>query len=232
VLLAARDQRVKRVVYASSSSVYGNDPDLPKVEEKVGRCLSPYAATKRANELYADAFARCYGLETVGLRYFNVFGPRQDPDGPYHIFGYGFGAVLAFEMAHQLRAAGCRVRYLALTGSLAPSLNGKSDDWMRSFSRAFSRTGKRAAAIAEPPSSSVELSHTNALREFRTRPLAGPCCVIMGTSVARDHEAAWLACAPDATINRLNCDPDQMLKEPTVKSLAGILREYAKASFN
>ena len=156
----------------------------------------------------------------------------QDPDGPYHIFGYGFGAVLAFEMAHQLRAAGCRVRYLALTGSLAPSLNGKSDDWMRSFSRAFSHTGKRAAALAEPPSSSVELSHTNALREFRTRPLAGPCCVIMGTSVARDHEAAWLACAPDATINRLNCDPDQMLKEPTVKSLAGILREYAKASFN
>jgi thioesterase domain-containing protein len=61
----------------------------------------------------------------------------QDPDGPYHIFGYGFGAVLAFEMAHQLRAAGCRVRYLALTGSLAPSLNGKSDDWMRSFSRAI-----------------------------------------------------------------------------------------------
>jgi UDP-N-acetylglucosamine 4-epimerase len=83
VLLAARDNGTKRVVYASSSSVYGDHPALPKVEDKIGRCLSPYAATKRANELYAEVFAKCYGLEIVGLRYFNVFGPRQDPDGPY-----------------------------------------------------------------------------------------------------------------------------------------------------
>lgn len=83
VLVAARDQGVKRIVYASSSSVYGDHPDLPKVEEKIGRCLSPYAVTKRANELYADVFANCYGVETVGLRYFNVFGVRQDPNGPY-----------------------------------------------------------------------------------------------------------------------------------------------------
>ncbi|MDR3412355.1 MAG: SDR family oxidoreductase [Formivibrio sp.] len=83
MLVAARDKGVKRFVYASSSSVYGDHPELPKIEDKIGRCLSPYAATKRANELYADVFARCYGLETVGLRYFNVFGPRQDPDGPY-----------------------------------------------------------------------------------------------------------------------------------------------------
>jgi UDP-N-acetylglucosamine 4-epimerase len=83
VLLAARDNGVKRLVYASSSSVYGDDPKLPKVENKIGGCLSPYAVSKRANELYADVFARCYGLETVGLRYFNVFGPRQDPNGAY-----------------------------------------------------------------------------------------------------------------------------------------------------
>ena len=83
VLLAARDNGVKRLVYASSSSVYGDHPQLPKVEHQIGRCLSPYALTKRANELYAEVFARCYGLETVGLRYFNVFGPRQDPNGPY-----------------------------------------------------------------------------------------------------------------------------------------------------
>jgi UDP-N-acetylglucosamine 4-epimerase len=83
MLLAARDSKVKRFVYASSSSVYGDHPELPKVEDKIGQCLSPYAATKRANELYAGVFARCYGLETVGLRYFNVFGPRQDPNGPY-----------------------------------------------------------------------------------------------------------------------------------------------------
>ncbi len=83
VLLAARDQRVKRLVYASSSSVYGDDPELPKVESRLGAPLSPYAATKLVDEIYAGIFARCYGVETVGLRYFNVFGPRQDPEGPY-----------------------------------------------------------------------------------------------------------------------------------------------------
>ncbi|PYL01451.1 MAG: LPS biosynthesis protein WbpP [Verrucomicrobia bacterium] len=83
MLAAARDARVKRFVYASSSAIYGDEPALPKVEDRIGRPLSPYAVTKYVNELYADAFARCYGIETVGLRYFNVFGPRQDPDGPY-----------------------------------------------------------------------------------------------------------------------------------------------------
>jgi thioesterase domain-containing protein len=155
----------------------------------------------------------------------------QDPDGPYHLLGYGFGAVLAFEITHRLREAGSRVRYLALTGSRAPLLNGKAVDWMRSLSRAFSRSGKREV-LADSNARSVEISHANALREFRTRPLSGPCCVVMGTTMARDHEAAWRACAPDAAINRLNCDPDQMLSQPSVKIVAGILREYAKTSFN
>jgi UDP-N-acetylglucosamine 4-epimerase len=83
MLVAARDSGVKRFVYASSSSVYGDHPALPKVEDALGQCLSPYAVTKRANELYAEVFGRCYGLSTIGLRYFNVFGPRQDPNGPY-----------------------------------------------------------------------------------------------------------------------------------------------------
>jgi UDP-N-acetylglucosamine/UDP-N-acetyl-alpha-D-glucosaminouronate 4-epimerase len=83
VLEAAREAGIRRVVYASSSSVYGDHPGLPKVEDAVGHVLSPYAASKYANELYADAFGRCYGLELVGLRYFNAFGPRQDPGGPY-----------------------------------------------------------------------------------------------------------------------------------------------------
>ena len=83
MLVAAKECRVRRFVYASSSSVYGDHSGLPKVEDKVGRCLSPYAVTKCVNELYADVFERCYGLETVGLRYFNVFGARQDPQGPY-----------------------------------------------------------------------------------------------------------------------------------------------------
>jgi UDP-N-acetylglucosamine 4-epimerase len=83
VLLAAREAGIRRVVYASSSSVFGDHPALPKVEAQIGRVLSPYAATKLADEIFADAFARCYGLELIGLRYFNVFGPRQDPNGPY-----------------------------------------------------------------------------------------------------------------------------------------------------
>jgi UDP-N-acetylglucosamine 4-epimerase len=83
MLVAARDARVKRFVYASSSSVYGDHPALPKVETETGRVLSPYAATKHVNEVYAGVFERTYGLPTVGLRYFNVFGPRQDPNGAY-----------------------------------------------------------------------------------------------------------------------------------------------------
>ena len=83
MLVAARDAGVQRFVYAASSAAYGDWPGLPKVEEQIGRPLSPYGAGKHMNELYADVFGRCYGLETIGLRYFNVFGPRQDPDGAY-----------------------------------------------------------------------------------------------------------------------------------------------------
>ncbi|AZY48079.1 SDR family oxidoreductase [Bordetella avium] len=83
MLVAARDAKVGAFVYAASSSTYGDHPALPKVEENIGRPLSPYAVTKFVNELYADVFARSYGFTTVGLRYFNVFGRRQDPNGAY-----------------------------------------------------------------------------------------------------------------------------------------------------
>jgi UDP-N-acetylglucosamine 4-epimerase len=83
MLVAARDARVKRFVYAASSSTYGDHPGLPKVEDRIGKPLSPYAVTKYVNELYADVFGRTYGFESIGLRYFNVFGPRQDPNGAY-----------------------------------------------------------------------------------------------------------------------------------------------------
>lgn len=83
MLIAAKDAGVRRFVFASSSSVYGDHPGLPKVEDQIGNCLSPYAVTKRVGELYADVCARSYGLNYVGLRYFNVFGARQDPDGAY-----------------------------------------------------------------------------------------------------------------------------------------------------
>jgi UDP-N-acetylglucosamine 4-epimerase len=83
VLVAARDSKVNKMVYAASSSTYGDNPDLPKVEENIGSPLSPYACSKYINELYASVFSRTYGFHTLGLRYFNVFGPRQDPNGPY-----------------------------------------------------------------------------------------------------------------------------------------------------
>jgi UDP-N-acetylglucosamine 4-epimerase len=83
MLKAAVDNNVQQFVYASSSSVYGDEPTLPKQENRVGNCLSPYAATKKTNELYAQIFADVYGLNVLGFRYFNIFGPRQDPDGPY-----------------------------------------------------------------------------------------------------------------------------------------------------
>ena len=83
MLVAARNANVKSFTYAASSSTYGDHPGLPKVEGTIGKPLSPYAVTKYVNELYADVFARCYGFNAIGLRYFNVFGPRQDPNGAY-----------------------------------------------------------------------------------------------------------------------------------------------------
>ncbi|CAK8717343.1 Vi polysaccharide biosynthesis protein VipB/TviC [Candidatus Electrothrix gigas] len=83
MLVAARDAEVSRFVYAASSSTYGDHPGLPKLEDRIGKPLSPYAVTKYVNELYADVFARTYGLQSIGLRYFNIFGRRQDPNGAY-----------------------------------------------------------------------------------------------------------------------------------------------------
>jgi len=83
IIVAGKNAGIKKVVYASSSSVYGDSPDLPKIESKIGKPLSPYAATKFINELYAEVYSKCYGMSFTGFRYFNVFGPRQNPNGPY-----------------------------------------------------------------------------------------------------------------------------------------------------
>ena len=101
ILLAARDAGAGRLVYASSSAVYGDHPALPKVEAQLGRAMSPYGLSKRMNELYADVFDACYGFRSAGLRYFNVFGPRQDPDGPYaSVIPAWLGALLRGETAY------------------------------------------------------------------------------------------------------------------------------------
>src|SRR5262249_50306072 len=83
MLIAAHEAGVRRFIYASSSAVYGDEPTLPKIENRIGSPLSPYAATKLMDEIYAGVFQRAYGLNSIGLRYFNAFGPRQDPEGAY-----------------------------------------------------------------------------------------------------------------------------------------------------
>jgi len=99
--VAARDAGVKRFVYASSSAVYGDHPALPKVEAITGRAVSPYGLTKQINELYADVFEVCYGFRSIGLRYFNVFGPRQDPNGAYaSVIPAWIGALLRGEVPY------------------------------------------------------------------------------------------------------------------------------------
>jgi UDP-N-acetylglucosamine/UDP-N-acetylgalactosamine 4-epimerase len=101
MLVAARDAGVARMVYASSSAVYGDHPALPKVEPVIGSPVSPYGLTKYVNELYADTFARCYGFQTIGLRYFNVFGPRQHPEGAYaSVIPAWIGALLRHQPAY------------------------------------------------------------------------------------------------------------------------------------
>ena len=101
MLVATRDAGIPRLVFASSSAVFGDDPVLPKVEERIGRAASPYGLSKHINELYAQVFNTCYGMEWVGLRYFNVFGPRQDPDGPYaSVIPAWIGALLRGQTAY------------------------------------------------------------------------------------------------------------------------------------
>ena len=101
MLVATRDAGIPRLVFASSSAVFGDDPELPKVEERIGRAASPYGLSKHINELYAQVFNTCYGMEWVGLRYFNVFGPRQDPDGPYaSVIPAWIGALLRGQTAY------------------------------------------------------------------------------------------------------------------------------------
>lgn len=102
MLVASRDRSVRRFVYAASSSTYGDHPGLPKREDLIGQPLSPYAVTKLVNELYAKVFGRTYGMETIGLRYFNVFGRRQDPEGPY-------AAVIPLWISNLLRGRACAI---------------------------------------------------------------------------------------------------------------------------
>ena len=110
IFTAAKEKKIRRVVYAASSSTYGDHPDLPKMEEKIGNPLSPYAVTKYVNELYARVYGNLYGLETIGRRYFNIFGPRQNPNGPYAAVIPLFAEALIKQQAPTINGDGTHSR--------------------------------------------------------------------------------------------------------------------------
>jgi UDP-N-acetylglucosamine 4-epimerase len=154
MLVAARDAKVARFVYASSSSVYGDHPVLPKVESGLGRPLSPYAATKLMDEIYAGIFDRCYGLAVTGLRYFNVFGPRQDPNGAYAaVIPKWFATLLQGEQVvingdGETSRDFCHVENVVQANLLAAALTGTPD------------------ASAAPPVYNVALGQRTTLKEL------------------------------------------------------------------
>ncbi len=175
VLQAARGAGIRRVVYASSSSVYGDHPTLPKVETQVGRQLSPYAVTKFADELYAHVFGLAYDLELIGLRYFNVFGPRQDPNGPYAaVIPIWFRCLFTGEQAFvngdgETSRDFCYVANVVQANLLAATTN-KPEAMGRAYNvacgerttlKALFELMKRAATRLQPTAAEAGLEHRN-----------------------------------------------------------------------
>lgn len=166
MLLAARDAGVKRFVYAASSSTYGDHPGLPKVEDRIGRPLSPYAVTKYADELYAQVFARCYGLETVGLRYFNVFGPRQDPFSQY-------AAVIPLFVSALLRKE-------------APTINGDGEQ-TRDFTFVANAVEANLLACQAPEAAVGEVFNVACHEQTSLNKLYARLQELLGTEIAAVH---------------------------------------------
>lgn len=149
VFAAARDAKVTRVVYASSSSVYGDSAALPKREGEEGRPLSPYAVSKVMNEQLADVFARCFGMQAVGLRYFNVYGPRQDPEGPYAaVIPRFFKACLAGE-APVIYGDGEQSRDFTFVSDAVAANLAAAEAAGSACGRAYNVAGGRRTTVAE-----------------------------------------------------------------------------------
>ncbi len=149
VFAAARDAKVTRVVYASSSSVYGDSAALPKREGEEGRPLSPYAVSKVMNEQLADVFARCFGMQVVGLRYFNVYGPRQDPDGPYAaVIPCFFKACLAGE-APVIHGDGQQSRDFTFVSDAVAANLAAAEAAVSACGRAYNVAGGRRTTVTE-----------------------------------------------------------------------------------
>jgi nucleoside-diphosphate-sugar epimerase len=166
MLLAARDAGVKRFIYAASSSTYGDHPGLPKVEDRIGRPLSPYAVTKFADELYAQVFGRCYGLETIGLRYFNVFGPRQDPYSQY-------AAVIPLFVSALLRGG-------------APTIHGDGEQ-TRDFTFVANAVAANLLACTAPAAAVGEVFNIACGERTSLNHLYGRLQALLGTAVPAVH---------------------------------------------
>ena len=166
MLLAARDAGVQRFVYAASSSTYGDHEELPKVEERIGNPLSPYAVTKYADELYAGVFGRCYGLATVGLRYFNVFGPRQDPFSQY-------AAVIPLFVS-------------ALLAGRSPTINGDGEQ-TRDFTFVANAVEANLLACQAPAEAVGEVFNIACNEQTSLNALYGALQSLLGTNIAAVH---------------------------------------------
>ncbi len=180
LLEAAHQAGVRRFVYASSSSVYGDDPTLPKVEERTGRVLSPYAVTKQTNELYASVYGALHGLETVGLRYFNVFGPRQNPAGAYAAVIPCWTAALIRGEAVRINGSGETSRdFCYVANVVQANLLAASSERTEAFGQAYNvSTGGRTTL--------VELFEALRSRLVRHRPALADASPIHGPFRAGD----------------------------------------------
>lgn len=138
MITAAKNAGVKAFVYASSSSVYGDEPNLPKTEERTGNLLSPYAVTKMTNELYASVFHRLYGMNVIGLRYFNVFGPRQDPNGPYAAVIPLFVSGILDQKPVYINGDGAQTRdFTFVENAVQANVRGMLNDNPEAFGKAY-----------------------------------------------------------------------------------------------
>ena len=169
MLIAARDAGVKRFVYAASSSTYGDHPELPKVEGRIGNPLSPYAVTKYADELYAQVFGRCYGLKTVGLRYFNVFGPRQDPFSQY-------AAVIPLFVSALLRGT-------------APTINGDGEQ-TRDFTFVANAVAANLLACSSPETAVGEVFNIACHERTSLNRLYARLQALLGTAIPANYGPA------------------------------------------
>jgi UDP-N-acetylglucosamine 4-epimerase len=150
MLVATRDAGIPRLVFASSSAVFGDDPGLPKIEERIGRAASPYGLSKHVNELYAGVFAACYGFEWVGLRYFNVFGPRQDADGPYaSVIPAWIGALLRGKPAHINGDGSCARDFCHVDNVVQMNLRAAMTDDARAINQAYNVAHGEMTSLTE-----------------------------------------------------------------------------------